>query len=161
MCRRTSNTFSVATFISNPDIGAPENPPTADSEAAPSWQEMLPEACEKAVMEAMTSKAPAVPFSGGVRKRTRSGVDYKVMDASVENSSDETDVLRKMRKGSRARISRAVNYDEGSEDFVQDVKEWSEQELKRLEDQLFALGKGRTGKWHLSNTRAQEIILQN
>ena len=97
-------------------------------------------------MEAMTSKAPAVPFSGGVRKRTRSGVDYKVMDVSVENSSDETDVLRKMRKGSRARISRAVNYDEGSEDFVQDVKEWSEQELKRLEDQLFALGRGRTGK---------------
>jgi hypothetical protein len=49
-------------------------------------------------MEAMASKAPTLPLLGGLRKRTRSGVDYKDMDVSLENSSDETDALRKMRK---------------------------------------------------------------
>jgi hypothetical protein len=98
-------------------------------------------------MEAMASKAPTLPLLGGLRKRTRSGVDYKDMDVSLENSSDETDALRKMRKGTRARIGRGVpTIDEEPQGLDTDIKQWSDRELKRLEDQLFALGRGRTGK---------------
>ena len=144
--RRTNNTFSVATFISNPELESEDNAHEAEY-GATSWQELLPEACEKAVMEAMASKAPTLPLLGGLRKRTRSGVDYKDMDVSLEYSSDETDALRRMRKGTRARIGRGVpTIDAEPQGLDTDIKQWSDRELKRLEDQLFALGRGRTGK---------------
>lgn len=145
--RRTNNTFSVATFISNPELAFEDNVHEAEYSATASWQELLPEACEKVVMEAMAAKAPTLPLLGGLRKRTRSGVDYNDMDVSLENSSDETDALRKMRKGTRARVGRGVPAtDEEPHRLDSDTQQWSDRELKRLEDQLFALGRGRTGK---------------
>ncbi|KAG0567323.1 hypothetical protein KC19_7G126300 [Ceratodon purpureus] len=159
---RTNNTFSVATFISNPELASEANAHDAEYGATASWQELLPEACEKAVLEAMASKAPPLPFLGGLRKRTRSGVDYKDMDVSLENSSDETDALRKMRKGTRARVGRGVpTIDEDPLGLDTDIKQWSDRELKRLEDQLFALGRGRTEQImieaRLSHHGAEEV----
>jgi hypothetical protein len=137
----------VATFISNPELASEGNAHEAEYGTTASWQELLPEACDKAVMEAMTSKAPTLPLSEGLRKRTRSGVDYKDMDVSLENSSDHgTDALRKFRKGTRPRVGRALPIlNEEPVWLHTDIKQWSDRELKRLEDHLFSLGRGRTG----------------
>ncbi|XP_073395338.1 uncharacterized protein [Physcomitrium patens] len=152
---RTNNTFSVATFISNPEL-ASEDIPEAECDATASWHELLPEACEKAVLEAMDSKSPILPLSGGLRKRTRSGMNYKDMGVFVENeNSDGNDALRKMRKCTRARVGQEPQGLDPS------VKQWSDRELKRLEDQLFALGRGRTdqimGEARLSHRGSEEV----
>lgn len=90
----------------------------------------------------MDSKSPILPLSGGLRKRTRSGMNYKDMGVFVENeNSDGNDALRKTRKCTRARVGQEPQGLDPS------VKQWSDRELKRLEDQLFALGRGRTGKY--------------
>jgi len=146
--RRTNNTFSVATFISNPELTSEDNARDAEYGPLASWQELLPEACEKAVMDAMTSKSPALTLPEGLRKRTRSGVDYEDMDVSLENRSDhETDTLRKTRRGTRPRAGKCVlTMNEEPQGLHTDIRQWSDRELKRLEDHLFALGRGRTGK---------------
>lgn len=101
-------------------------------------------------MEAMASKAPALTLSGGFRKRTRSGVDYKDMDVSLDNSSEEATASRKVRSSKFDTVRGGSTDGEGSRGSPRGIKEWSEQELKRLEDRFFTLGRGRTRECHYS-----------
>ena len=101
-------------------------------------------------MEAMASKAPALTLSRGFRKRTRSGVDYIDMDVSVDNSSEVANASRKVRNSKSNPVGAGSTDGEESKGSPRGVKQWSDQELKRLEDRFFALGRGRTRECHYS-----------
>jgi len=141
--RRGNNTFSVATFRTNPDAELAQEDSKQDSKEF--WQELMPEACDRTLAEALVAQASADLHPGGLRKRTRGRVNYSENAKSLEeSSSDELEDPKKSRKaGGEQDAAFSSDLDNSEESGI---NYWSEKELKRLEDRLFALGRGRTGK---------------
>jgi hypothetical protein len=137
--RRGNNTFSVATFKANPD---------AELESTPeelSWQELMPEACERTLAaEALVAEEPVDLHP---RKRTRGRVNYSEnAKPQVESSSDEMEDEPKNSRKAGSEQDAAFSSDvDDTEESGNQINYWTEKELKRLEDRLFALGRGRVG----------------
>ncbi|KAH7443566.1 hypothetical protein KP509_02G040400 [Ceratopteris richardii] len=130
---RGQNTFSVATFISNPDADSAVGPESApDGDPRQFWQELLPEACNTALND---DKQPVLPTFG---PRKRLTVNYREGHGNSEQeSSDEEHESSK----SRRRVKRKSSSQEPEEGGI---KQWSEKELKQLENSLMMLGANRT-----------------
>jgi hypothetical protein len=144
--RRGNNTFSVATFRTNPDAEAEWAQENSKQDSKGFWQELMPEACDRALAEALVAEAPADPHPGGLRKRTRGRVNYRENAQLDDSSSDEMEDTRKSTKAGSEQDGTFSSELEDSEENNNQISYWSEKELKRLEDRLFALGRGRTGK---------------
>lgn len=147
--RRGNNTFSVATFKTNPDAESDES-----SQEEPSWQELMPEACERTLAAEAIVEAPVELHP---RKRSRGRVNYyeNAKAQEEENSADEMEPEKpkKSRKASGSEQDSAFSSElDDSEESQNQMNFWSEKELKRLEDRLFALGRGRIGMM-LHNTQ--------
>lgn len=145
--RRGNNTFSVATFRTNPDAELESAQEGSKKDPKEFWQELMPEACERTSAEVLVAQAPADLHPGGHRKRTRGRVNYNENAKSLEEgSSDDMEDPKKSNKaGSEQDAAFSSDLDDSDESGNQ-INYWSEKELKRLEDRLFALGRGRTGK---------------
>ena len=61
----------------------------------------MPEACERAVAEAMASEAPAPLHPGGLRKRTRGRVDYRENTQLPGGISSDEEGAARVQKRSR------------------------------------------------------------
>ncbi|MCO5572462.1 hypothetical protein L7F22_026217 [Adiantum nelumboides] len=131
---RGNNTFSVATFVSNPEVQCEETD-DAEKEPLPNmdsiqfWQELLPEAYQASLVP----DKPQLVVSAGPRRRTRVNYKEKRELSDDEGSSDE-EVKSEGRK--RHKRDRDFNVE-------MDSKQWLEKEVKRLENRLIMLGKGR------------------
>ena len=139
LCRRSNNTFSVATFVSNPDnhsaeIDGNEKNGHVNMESENFWQDLLPDACQAA----LNAETPQVATSTGPRKRAQVNYKEKREISDDEGSSeDEVKVDGKRRSTSTKRFKDV--------DIDDDLKQWSERDVKRLENRLIMLGKGREG----------------
>lgn len=130
---RGQNTFSVATFISNPEVDSMlDEEPTPDGDPQQFWQELLPEACSTALNE-----SKQVHTSCGPRKRLV--VNYREGRGNSEQESSDEE--HESSKGRRLRIRKKNVVEPGTDD---DIKQWSEKELKQLENWLIELGTNRT-----------------
>ncbi|XP_073385552.1 uncharacterized protein [Physcomitrium patens] len=139
---RGNNTFSVATFKTNPEVDA-----VAESEQDSKcfWQGLMPEACDRTMAEAIAAEVPTDLHPGGLRKRTRGRVNYRENARSLEDSSsDEMDDGMKSKKAGNENDASFSSDLESSEGNGTHINYWSEKELKRLEDRFFALGRDRT-----------------
>ncbi|KAI5074233.1 hypothetical protein GOP47_0010194 [Adiantum capillus-veneris] len=130
---RGQNTFSVATFISNPAVDSVlDEEPASDGDPQQFWQELLPEACNAALND---DKTPMVTSCG---PRKRQVVNYREgRGISETESSDEGHGISK----SRRHRARKKNSEELGANG--DIKQWSEKELKQLENSLLELGANR------------------
>lgn len=154
---RGNNTFSVATFISNPDIQPDEvddkdNNPSVNLESAQFWQELLPDAFHAS----LNAEKPQEFTSAGPRRRAQ--VNYKEKgEISDEGSSDEEKKSEIKKRSAANKRNRDVDVEDG-------VKQWSEREVKQLENRLIMLGKGReeqvmmeAGLEHRGITEVQQL----
>lgn len=136
---RGNNTFSVATFRTNPDAELAHEDSKQDSKEF--WQELMPEACDRTLAEALVAQAPT---DLQPRKRTRGRVNYSENAKFPEESSSDLEDPRKSKKGGGEQDAAFSSDLDDSEESANQINYWSEKELKRLEDRLFALGRGRT-----------------
>ncbi|KAJ7562204.1 hypothetical protein O6H91_03G058800 [Diphasiastrum complanatum] len=130
---RGTNTFSVATFVAN-SAENEESKHDLEIESENFWHKMLPQACEAA--EDAKFQHPKLE---GRRKRTK--VDYSERrHYSDEDSRDRNDSVHRARAVKHGREA----FDDSELSESEDVKQWSEQEVKRLESSLLRFGQGRT-----------------
>lgn len=109
------------------------------------WKDLLPEACDKAVAESTAAEEPEASHAGGLRKRNRGHVDYRE-NSRRHDISDSDEETEKPKKSGRKQFASSSADREESEVDEDGIDHWSEKEFKRLEDRLFALGRGRTGE---------------
>lgn len=134
---RGNNTFSVATFISNPEIQSDEvddkekNTHTS-MESAQFWQELLPEAYQATLYV----EKPQEVTSTGPRRRAQVNYKEKREISDDEGSSDEEIKNDGRKRHTANKRNKDVDVEDG-------LKHWSEKDLKRLENRLIMLGKGR------------------
>lgn len=135
---RGNNTFSVATFISNPEAQSEEmeeaeKDTLANVESSQFWQELLPEAYQASLV---VPDKPQVLVSTGPRRRAQ--VNYKERRelSDDEGSSEEEAEFEGRRRQPANKRDKDVNVEES-------INQWTEKELKRLENRLIMLGKGR------------------
>ncbi|KAI5062349.1 hypothetical protein GOP47_0022888 [Adiantum capillus-veneris] len=134
---RGNNTFSVATFVSNPEAESEETEdaekdPLANMDSSQFWQELLPEAYQASLV----ADKPQAFISTGPRRRAQ--VNYK---ERKELSDDEGSSDEEVKAEGRKRHKRDEDFSVENE-----LKQWTEKELKRLENRLIMLGKGREEK---------------
>lgn len=129
-CRRGNNTFSVATFVSNPDASTQN--PDVDDNPTQSWQDLLPEACANAANGVKHEELPCGPRKRlRVNYQERKGVsDHESLDDEYENP-----------KGKRHAAKKNQQYKTVSDG----IKHWTEKEIRQLETCLVRLGRNRTG----------------
>lgn len=142
-CRRGNNTFSVATFKTNPDAELEWEQEKNDSKAF--WNDLLPEACGRVEAGSTAVEDPEASNAGGLRKRNRGHVNYRE-NPRRHDVSDSDEEKEKPKKSGRKQCASNSADGEKSKVDEDDIDHWSDKELKRLEDRLFALGRGRTGE---------------
>ena len=130
----------MATFVSNPDIQSAETDDneknghvSMDSEKF--WQGLLPDACQ-AVLNAET---PQEGTSTGPRRRAQVNYREKREISDDEGSSDDDVKTDSRRRSTTTKRLKDVDAEDGS-------RKWSERDVKRLENRLIMLGKGREGQ---------------
>eukprot|EP00250_Pteridium_aquilinum_P001778 c11994_g1_i1 orf=341-5044(-) len=134
---RGNNTFSVATFISNPEVQSEETEDAekdthANLDSFQFWQELLPEAYQSSLV----ADKPQAFISAGPRRRAQVNYKEKRELSDDEGSSDEEFKSEGRKRHSANKRDKDFNLEDS-------LKQWPEKELKRLENRLIMLGKGR------------------